>query len=165
MDEHIGFEKWVLGVGPFGCINWSVMPRPKCLMTHCPWVNIQSLTMVVFSWSFPKIISMCHTRPRHCFNEDKTDVPILFLINLWWPLFFFYYWVPFVTYCWLFPQSQALVFLVTWLKAEAAWSFLLFLFLFLFVNEWSFFLKEHDLCTWFLHIEVHHSHGTWFSTC
>ena len=103
--------------------------------------------MVVFSWSFPKTISMCHTRPRHCFNEDKTDVPILFLINLWWPLFFFYYWVPFVTYCWLFPQSQALVFLVTWLKAEAAWSFLLFLFLFLFVNEWSFFLKEHDLCT------------------
>ena len=62
--------------------------------------------------------------PSHCFNEDKTNVSMLFLINPW-SFSSFINWV-----------HLSLVFLVTWLKAEAAWSFLL---------EGTC----RDLCTWF----------------
>ena len=52
-----------------------------------------------------------------------------------------------------------------WRLKQPGYFFFFFFFSFSFFNEWSFFLKEHDLCTWFLHIEVPHSHGMWFLTC
>ena len=66
-----------------------------------------------FPWLFPKIISMLvsmKTKPTYLYY---------FLSTCYGPFFFFYYWAPFVTYCWLFPQSQALVFLVTLIEG---WS-------------------------------------------
>ena len=134
--------------------------------------------MVVFSWSFPKTISMCHTRPRHCYNEDKTNVPVLFLINFF--LFFILAECYFLSTCddpfLLLLLGSICNLLLTFPTITSiglpgdmieGWSSLVissFSFFFFF-NEWSFFVKEHDLCTWFVHIKVPHSHGMWFLTC
>ena len=95
-----------MDLGPFGCINYSVIPRGKCLMTH--WVIIQSLrssnsNRLGFPWLFPKIISMGHksqwgqdtvsmkTKPMYLCYFLSTRGPFLLLLigsichwSSWW---------------------------------------------------------------------------------
>ena len=152
-----------VGRGPICCINWSVIPRPKCLMTHCPWVNIQSLTMArIFMVVSQNNFNVSHeTKTLFQWRQNQRTYAISYQLVM----------TPFLllllgSICHLLLTFPIITSIGLPGDTIEGWSSLVISsFSFSFFNEWSFFLKEHDLCTWFLHIEVPHSHGMWFLTC
>ena len=153
----------MLDSGPFACNNWSVTTTEIFDDPLGKYSKSLKSNWLGFPWLFPKIISMCHNSQVawHCFDEDKTDVPILFLINLLWPLFLLLLLGSICHLLLAFPTITSIG-----LPGDIDWRL---------KQPGHFFLKERDLYSWFLHIEVHHStfkkkevhhsHGTWFLTC